>query len=287
MPIAELSLVALLYLALTVLLWRIVARAGAAEPAATLAAPQPPPRLGPGLRLAELAVVLGHGYVLFAVMLAGHQLSFNFAAAISFMVLVGCAAQLVNQLFLPVNLFGVVMFPLGLASTLLLLAFPPPVLRLEASYTPLLGIHFLLAMLAYGVLCVSAIYACGIFVLDRLLHAAPGGRRFEALLRLAPPLLQLEGILFGSIFVGFSLLTAGIVTGLVFYEQMFAQPFRLDHKFVFSLLSWLVFAVLLLGRWRFGWRGRVAMRQVLAGFGLLFLGYIGSSFVLQVLLHRS
>ncbi|WP_085317484.1 cytochrome C assembly family protein [Derxia lacustris] len=286
MPIAELSLVALLYLLLTVLLWRFVARAGAAEPAAVLAALPPPPRLGIGLRLAELAVVLGHGYVLFAVMLAGHQLWFNFAAAISFMVLVGCAAQLVNQLFLPVNLFGVVMFPLGLASTLLLLAFPPPVLRLEAGYTPLLGIHFLLAMLAYGVLCVSAIYACGIFVLDRLLHVAPGGRRFEALLRLAPPLLQLEGILFGSIFVGFGLLTASIVTGLVFYEQMFAQPFRLDHKFVFSLLSWAVFAVLLLGRWRFGWRGRVAMRQVLAGFALLFLGYIGSSFVLQVLLHR-
>ncbi|WP_051378850.1 cytochrome C assembly family protein [Derxia gummosa] len=288
---AETSVIALLYLLLTWLLWRFVERAQPPGGAAMTLAPPPEVAVGPGLRLAEIAVVIGHCYVLFGVMLADHQLAFNFAAAISFMVLVGCAAQLVNQLFLPVNLFGVVLFPLGFVASALVLLFPPPVLKLEATYTPLLGTHFLLAMLAYGVLCVSAIYACGIFALDRLLHARPASpwQRHPVigpLLRLAPPLLLLERVLFGTILVGFGLLTASIATGVGFHEQMFGRPFRLDHKFVFSVLSWLVFAVLLLGRWRFGWRGRVAMRQVFVGFGLLFLGYIGSNFVVEVLLHR-
>jgi ABC-type uncharacterized transport system permease subunit len=59
-----------------------------------------------------------------------------------------------------------------------------------------------------------------------------------------------------------------------------------DHKTVFSLLSWLAFAVLLLGRARFGWRGRKAVRVLYAGSLLLLLAYAGSRFVLEVVLGR-
>ena len=43
----------------------------------------------------------------------------------------------------------------------------------------------------------------------------------------------------------------------------------------------------LAGRWRYGWRGRTALRWTLAGFAMLFLAYVGSRFVLEVLLGRT
>jgi ABC-type uncharacterized transport system permease subunit len=61
---------------------------------------------------------------------------------------------------------------------------------------------------------------------------------------------------------------------------------RFDHKTIFSLMAWLVFAVLLWGRHFSGWRGKLALRYTLSGFALLVLGYMGSRFVLEVILHR-
>jgi hypothetical protein len=43
--------------------------------------------------------------------------------------------------------------------------------------------------------------------------------------------------------------------------------------------------VLLAGRWRYGWRGRTALNWILGGTLLLVLGYLGSKFVLEVVLH--
>jgi ABC-type uncharacterized transport system permease subunit len=55
---------------------------------------------------------------------------------------------------------------------------------------------------------------------------------------------------------------------------------------VLSLLAWLVFAALLLGRQTLGWRGPVATRWLFIGAALLLLAYVGSRFVLQVVLLR-
>jgi len=48
-----------------------------------------------------------------------------------------------------------------------------------------------------------------------------------------------------------------------------------------------VFAVLLAGRYLYGWRGRVATRWVLTGFIMVVLAGIGRRFVLEVILGRS
>ena len=86
--------------------------------------------------------------------------------------------------------------------------------------------------------------------------------------------------------VGFILLTATLVSGIFFSEQLFGRPLRFDHKTVFAIASWIVFAGLLLGRMVFGWRGRTALRWTLTGFAMLMLAYVGSHFVLEVLLQR-
>jgi ABC-type uncharacterized transport system permease subunit len=83
------------------------------------------------------------------------------------------------------------------------------------------------------------------------------------------------------------LLTLTLATGVLFSEEIFGKALRFNHKTVFAILSWLIFGGLLVGRWRYGWRGRKALRWTLAGFVALLLAYVGSRFVLEVILGRS
>ena len=103
---------------------------------------------------------------------------------------------------------------------------------------------------------------------------------------ISPPLLTLERYQFRLIGAGFVLLTLTLISGIVFSEQLFGKPVTFTHKNVFSVAGWLAFAILLFGRWRYGWRGRTALRWILGGTVLLALGYLGSKFVLEVVLRR-
>jgi ABC-type uncharacterized transport system permease subunit len=96
---------------------------------------------------------------------------------------------------------------------------------------------------------------------------------------------MLEDLLFKLITAGFVLLTVSLGSGMVFIDDIFAQ--HLVHKTLLSILAWLVFAILLWGRWRYGWRGSVAVRLTLVGIVLLLLSYFGSKFVLENILGRS
>ena len=103
------------------------------------------------------------------------------------------------------------------------------------------------------------------------------------------PLLKLERLTFRFVAAGFVLLTATLLAGTLFGEVLYGSAhigWRWDHKRVFALLSWLVFATLLFGRWQFGWRGKRALRMLYAGAALLLLAYVGSRFVVEVLLER-
>ena len=96
----------------------------------------------------------------------------------------------------------------------------------------------------------------------------------------------MERLLFRIITAGFLLLTLTLGTGMMFSEELFGRPLQFTHKVVFGILAWLIFAALLAGRQLYGWRGRVALRWTLAGFLALVLAYIGSKFVLEVILQR-
>ena len=94
----------------------------------------------------------------------------------------------------------------------------------------------------------------------------------------------LESAAFQALAAGFAVLTLALFSGFVFVDNLFAQ--HLVHKTVLSCLAWVVFAVLLFGRWRFGWRGRTAANWALSGFALLGLAYFGSKIVLESILGR-
>jgi ABC-type uncharacterized transport system permease subunit len=96
----------------------------------------------------------------------------------------------------------------------------------------------------------------------------------------------METLLFRIIGAGFVFLTLVLISGIFFSEEVFGKPMSFSHKTVFSWLSWIIFAALLAGRSIYGWRGRIAVRWTLAGFLTLVLAYLGSKFVLEVLLGR-
>jgi ABC-type uncharacterized transport system permease subunit len=143
-----------------------------------------------------------------------------------------------------------------------------------------LSFHIAMATTAFAFLTIGAALAVSQVVVDRRLRS----RRPLGILRILTPLESLESGCFYSILAGFLLLTLALVSGAFFVENLFAQ--HLVHKVVLAIVAWIVFGVLLLGRWRFGWRGRKALRWTLAGYVLLGLSYFGSKLVLENLLGR-
>jgi ABC-type uncharacterized transport system permease subunit len=142
-------------------------------------------------------------------------------------------------------------------------------------------------VLAYSTLTIAAFHAVLMALQEARLHTrSAAGGWFNSALDQLPALLTMEKLLFRVIWIGFILLSLTVLSGFVFSEQVFGRPLLLDHKSVFALLSWALFAALLAGRRWQGWRGKTALRFTLAGFATLALAYVGSRFVLEVVLHR-
>ncbi|MGO1542051.1 MAG: cytochrome C assembly family protein [Luteimonas sp.] len=144
-----------------------------------------------------------------------------------------------------------------------------------------LQLHAWCALLAYATLAVAALLAVLLWAQERALRR----REFHRWLRALPPLTALESLLFRTIGAGFVLLSATLLTGILFVHDFFAQ--HLIHKSVLSILSWLVFGALLAGRWRYGWRGARAVGWTLTAMALLVLAFFGSKFVLELVLQRA
>jgi ABC-type uncharacterized transport system permease subunit len=140
--------------------------------------------------------------------------------------------------------------------------------------------HIVLSTLAYALLTIAAALSIALALLDqRLRNRKPLGK-----LSLLPSVEALESGTFYALGSGFAILTLALFSGFIFVEDLFAQ--NLSRKTILSCLAWLVFGVLLFGRWQFGWRGRTATRWTLSGFGLLGLAYFGSKLVLESILGR-
>jgi ABC-type uncharacterized transport system permease subunit len=142
--------------------------------------------------------------------------------------------------------------------------------------------HLLISMAAYSLFTIASLHVMLMAIIEKRLHSGT----LPQSLRSMPPLLTMEKLLFRIIAAGFVLLTLTIASGVLFSEELFGKPARFSHKTVFGVVSWLIFGALLGGRMIYGWRGRTAVRWTLAGFLALVLAYIGSKFVLEVILGR-
>lgn len=252
-----------LYLLSTVLLARRLAQEGPGVPPAFLVAP------------AVAALLHGAAHVLAWHAAGGANL--HFFSALSLVGLGMVALTLLVGAQGRMAALGIIIFPIAATTLLLYHGFgrqDPQALDWRVQ------LHAWCALLAYATLAISAVLAVLLALQERALRQ----RRLHGWLRALPPLTELETLLFRTIAVGFILLTATLLTGVLFVEDLMAQ--HLAHKTVFSVLSWLAFGWLLIGRWRYGWRGAKAVGWTLIAMTLLVLAFFGTNLVLELILRR-
>ena len=229
-------------------------------------------------RLALLAAWVLHAIVL-VLGLSGHPPRFGFAPALSVTAWLVLTVYAVERQMFPQLEARWALAGLGSAAVLVALIFPGNELHVSAS--PWLPLHLALGISSYGLFAAAVVHAW-------LMTRAERNIRHATDPQAGLPLLTLERLTFRFATAGFVLLSATLLAGILFSDTLYGrnQPFHWDHKTVFSVLAWLVFAFLLLGRFRFGWRGRKAVRVLYTGSLLLLLAYAGSRFVLEVVLRR-
>lgn len=202
---------------------------------------------------------------------------FGFAPAVSVTAWLVLTVYVIERQMFPQLQARWALAGLGAFAVVLALAFPGTPLVPSSPWLPL---HWALGIASYGLFAAAVVHAW-------LLTRAERTMRMAAEPQAGLPLLTLERLTFRFATAGFVLLSATLLAGIFFSESLYGRAWKWDHKTVFSVLAWLAFAGLLLGRARFGWRGRRAVRMLYVGSLLLLLAYVGSRFVLEVVLGRS
>ena len=244
-----------------------------------------PPPTGRML-LSERAVigcVIGlHAVLLQQAIFAGNGMRFSFSLALSLILWLAALIYWLESFRVRTDGLQPLVLPLAAIASLLPLFFPQTQILANARTTGF-TLHFIVAMLAYSLFTLAALHA----VLMSLVEAALHRHSLTRLLTSLPPLLTMEALLFRVLHAAFFLLTLALGSGILFSEALFDKPLSFNHKTVFAIASWLIFATLLIGRHFWGWRGRKALHWTLAGFMSLLFAYVGSRFVVEVLLGRS
>lgn len=260
-------LVCLLYVGATVVLYTNLTSAGAINGGRA--------SKRSALWLAAAALVL-HAAIVWQRTGLPSSFSLPFFTAMSVTMLTMVLVQLLLCIRKPADYLGLAIYPLaaiGLASSEIA---DTPARALPQS----VQIHVLLSVMAYALLALAAAQAVLVLVQRRQLNNhKPGG-----FMRALPPLTSTESLLFTLLAIGFGFLSLSLASGFMFLEDMFAQ--HLVHKTALSCAAWLVFAVLLYGRWRFGWRGQRVVHWTLGGFCMLLIAFFGSKLVLELILQR-
>jgi ABC-type uncharacterized transport system permease subunit len=233
------------------------------------------------LHWAVLAPLLLHTWLLYRSVLGPGGIYLGVGSSLSVIVWMTVAIYWAGSFFY--RLQGLQIFILGYSAILVLAPAAFPSTRpLPHTEFAAFRVHLLISLAAFSLLTIASLQGLMMAALERRLH----GGALPAYLQSLPPLLTLEKLLFRILSAGFLLLTLTLASGMLFSEEIFGRPLQFTHKVVFGILGWLIFAALLGGRQVYGWRGRVALRWTLAGFLALVLAYIGSKFVLEVVLGR-
>tara|TARA_Y100001936_G_scaffold200619_1_gene202517 strand:+ start:26011 stop:26835 length:825 start_codon:yes stop_codon:yes gene_type:complete len=228
-----------------------------------------------------LIPILLHSYILYQSIFSSDGLSFGLGNAISSIVWLTAIIYCFSSFFYRLEIMQTMIAPVAAAAVLLPLILPSPHPLTNTEF-PAFKAHILIAMLAYSLLTIASLHALLMAIVERRLHHPT----IPSVLTNLPSLLAMEQVLFRIIWAGFILLTLTLISGIVFSEEVFGQPVKFTHKTLFGFISWGIFAALLIGRQLYGWRGRIAIRWTLIGFIALLLAYIGSKFVLEVILQR-
>ena len=207
----------------------------------------------------------------------GVTLGFYKISALIFLVInVACALLMLRR---PLQSLLVFLFPLS-AMSVLVSTFAPETSADTAELSGGMLFHISSSILAYAIFTLAAAQAGLVAIQDYQLRH----RHTRGIIQLLPPLQLMETMLFELLFVGVVLLSAAIVSGFLFVDDLFAQS--LVHKTTLTIVAWVLFTALLWGHHQLGWRAQTAVKFTLAGFVMLMLAFFGSKLVLELVLQR-
>ncbi|MDR2018270.1 MAG: c-type cytochrome biogenesis protein CcsB [Syntrophobacterales bacterium] len=169
--------------------------------------------------------------------------------------IIGCIIAAI----LAVILIWAVMFPVAIKPL-------PPVLR---SYW--LPIHAIFSFVGNAIFFIS-------FCVSILYLAAERSIKRKTLFSLSlriPSLETLDSINYTCISYGFPFLTMGIITGSIWAGLAWGSHWNWDPKETWSLITWILYAILFHNRLAIGWRGRKTAYMMIVGFFSLLFTFLG------------
>lgn len=236
-------------------------------------------------------IIIIQGVAIHLGMLSAHQIRINWTLGLSFTLWLGLIIYWIDSFFMKIGGFQLLFLPIGVVICLLAAVFPITEHSTAITvHTGLFMVHLITSLFAYSVIALGALQALIMTSLDNYLHHPQYfGNNTNLLSRVLdaqPPLLVQERMLFRLIWVGFTLLSISIITGMFVSMSLIGELLPNDHKTFFTLISWIIFGILLFGRMMWGWRGRIALRWALFGFALLMLAYTGTRLIFEEVLRR-
>jgi ABC-type uncharacterized transport system permease subunit len=228
---------------------------------------------------AGLTLVL-HGTVLVMSIAAPDGIDISVGNAASLVAFLCVAVAWASGLMRALSGFSSILLIFSAAAVILPVLFPGEYRFAYGTQTGM-AMHIAVAFSAYALFFVAALLALTMVSMEKRIRSGKSSEKVRRTL----PLLTLERYLFRLIFLGFVLLSLTVLSGIFFSEQIFGEPFHLNHKTALSIISWFIFGTLLFGRWRFGWRGKRAFYWILTGTAALMLAYLGYKFVVEVIIH--
>jgi len=226
--------------------------------------------------LTGLAIIL-HGFATFGLLLHGGGLDLSLLKILSLLALVINGLVFLSNIKEPIHSLYLALLPISAVTLVLALISSSTKSTAVIPYS--LQAHILTSILAYSFLAIAALQA----LLAGYQNWQLKHKHQNTLMRTLPALETMEKLLFKLIWLGEILLTASLLTGFYVYDDFFAQ--QLIHKVTFSIVAWLIYAVLILGRYYYGWRGQRAINWTWVGFSGILLGYLGSKFVIEFILN--
>ncbi len=222
------------------------------------------------------AAMLLQAAVLNVLIIQPQGLNLGFFAAFSLISWLISIQILLSCIYRRIESLGIIAFPIsGFAGIAASLHMPDSLINTVNS--EIQG-HIMVSVVAYSLITLGAFQAGLLAYQDHSIrHHHPGG-----FIRFLPPLHDMETLLFQFLGFGFVCLSASLLTGFIYLEDIFAQ--HLVHKTVLSIVGWTILGILLFGRLRFGWRGKTAIRWTLSSFVFLMLAFFGSKLVLEFIL---
>jgi ABC-type uncharacterized transport system permease subunit len=226
-----------------------------------------------------IPALIFHGIVLYQSIFTDAGLNMGFYNALSLVSWAVTLVIILTTIIKPTINLAIIFLPVTAIALILEIAVPSQRIVSETGNFGL-DIHIILSIGAYSILTIAALQAVILAIQEHFLRI----KHPVTSMRLFPPMQIMEDLLVQILWVGFFLLSLGLATGLMFVNDVFAQD--LSHKTVLTILAWSFYAIVLFGRWSWGWRGKKLVRWTLTGFALLALGYFGSKLVYELILQR-